>query len=58
MPDIFENADADLTPQMRNLIDLLWREWKMVEQIEVLSLELGGSPPRTPAASHPAGLCD
>jgi len=43
---------------MRNLIDLLWREWKMVEQIEVLSLELGGSLPRTPAASHPAGLCD
>jgi hypothetical protein len=43
MPNIFENADADLTPQMRNLIDLLWREWKMVEQIEVLSLELGGS---------------
>src|SRR5258708_22237914 len=41
MPDILENAEADLTPQMRNLIDLLWREWKMVEeQIEVLSFEL------------------
>src|SRR5712664_906030 len=40
MPDILENAEADLTPQMRNLIDLLWREWKMVEeQIEVLSFE-------------------
>jgi transposase len=41
MPEILESADADLTPQMRNLIDLLWREWTMVEeQIEVLSLEL------------------
>ena len=41
MPDILENADADLTPQMRNLIDRLWREWKMVEeQVEVLSSEL------------------
>jgi transposase len=41
MSDILENAKADLTPQMRNLIDLLWGEWKTVEQqIEVLSLEL------------------
>jgi transposase len=41
MPEILESADADLTPQMRTLIDLLWREWTMVEeQIEVLSLEL------------------
>src|SRR6202051_122508 len=41
MADILENADADLTPQMRNLIDGLWSEWKTVEQqIEVLSLEL------------------
>ncbi len=41
MPDILENADANLTPQMRNLIDLLWSEWKTVEQqIEEPSLEL------------------
>jgi transposase len=41
MSDILENAEADLTPQMRNLIDLLWGEWKAVEQqIEVLRLEL------------------
>ena len=41
MSDILENAEADLTPQMRNLIDLLWSEWKTVEQqIEVLRLEL------------------
>jgi len=41
MPDILENAEADLTPLMRNLIDMLWREWKTVEQqIEELSDEL------------------
>jgi len=40
MPDILENPEADLTPQMRNLVNLLWG-WKTVEQqIEVLSLEL------------------
>ena len=41
LPEILENADNDLTPQMRNLIDLLWKEWKIVEdQIEGLSHEL------------------
>jgi transposase len=35
MADVLENAEADLTPQMRNLIDMLWDEWKLVElQIE------------------------
>src|ERR1700683_887669 len=38
-----ENPDLDLTPQMRNLIDLLWNEWKTVEtQIEGLGFELDG----------------
>jgi transposase len=41
MADILENAEADLTPQMRNLIDMLWDEWKLIEQqIEKLNLEL------------------
>ena len=41
LPGILENAEVDLTPQMRNLIDLLWVEWKTVEdQIEGLSREL------------------
>src|SRR5271155_4447995 len=41
LPDVLENADLDLTTQMRSLIDLLWKEWKTVEaQIEGLSLEL------------------
>jgi transposase len=41
MPGILENADNGLTPLMRNLIDVLWGEWKTVEQqIEGLSGEL------------------
>jgi transposase len=41
MADILENAEADLTPLMRNLIDTLWGEWKTVEQqIEELNDEL------------------
>jgi transposase len=41
MTDVLENAEANLTPLMRNLIDMLWGEWKLVEhQIEVLNDEL------------------
>ncbi len=41
MADILENAEADLTPLMRNLIDTLWGEWKTVEQqVEQLNDEL------------------
>jgi transposase len=32
MPDILENAEANLTPRMRNLVSLLWIEWKDLEQ--------------------------
>ena len=32
MADILENAEADLTPLMRYLIDTLFGEWKLVEQ--------------------------
>src|SRR6202040_1778067 len=28
MPEILENAEEDLTPRMRNLLALLWNEWK------------------------------
>jgi len=39
--DLLENAETDLTPQMRNLIDMLWGEWKTVEQqIEELTDKL------------------
>jgi transposase len=41
MANILENAEADLTPQMRCLIDMLWDEWMLIEQqIEKLNLEL------------------
>jgi transposase len=32
MPEILENADANLTPRMRNIVSLLWSEWKDLEQ--------------------------
>ncbi len=32
MPEILENADSNLTPRMRNLVGLLWSEWKELEQ--------------------------
>ena len=39
--DVLENAEADLTPRMRNLINVLWDEWKIVDrQIEELGDEL------------------
>jgi hypothetical protein len=41
MADILENGESDLTPRMRNLIDGLWSEWKLVDQqIEELNDEL------------------
>ena len=46
LPDILENADLDLTMQMRDLIDLLWNEWKIIEdQIKDSAWSWNGSPP-------------
>ena len=59
LPDILENADLDLTTQMRNLIDLLWNEWKTVEaQIEGLSLQLERISAADPGCTHPADSRD
>jgi hypothetical protein len=41
MAEALENAEADLTPRMRHLIDTLWGEWKSVElHIEELTDKL------------------
>jgi transposase len=41
MPDIVEDADANLTPRMRTLLDRLWQEWKQLESgIETASYEI------------------
>jgi transposase len=41
MPEILENADANLTPRMRNLVSLLWSEWKdLEEQIVAMNEEV------------------
>jgi transposase len=60
LPSVLKNADLDLTPQMRNLIDLLWNEWKTVEgQIVGLSLELERISAADPGCtSHPADSRD
>lgn len=34
MPEILENAEEGLTPRVRNLLALLWNEWKDLEQRE------------------------
>ena len=53
LPDILENADLGLTTQMRNLIDLLWNEWKTVEaQIEGLNLQLERSSATDPGCTR------
>jgi len=31
MPEVLENANEDLSPRMRNLIAILWSEWKDLE---------------------------
>lgn len=41
MPEILENAEANLTPRMRNLAALLWSEWKELEErIMAMNLEV------------------
>src|SRR6202034_1778748 len=41
LADVLENADNALTPMMRNMIGILWDEWKIVEQqIEELTDKL------------------
>jgi transposase len=41
MAAILEDADTNLTPRMRNLLDHLWREWKLLESdVETISKEI------------------
>ena len=41
LPDVLENADQNLTPRMRDLLALLWGEWKELEQqVEGLNREV------------------
>ena len=37
MPEVLENAEGDLTPRMRNLLALLWNEWKDLE-LQILQM--------------------
>jgi transposase len=41
IPEILEDADANLTPRMRNLVSLLWNEWKdLGQQIVAMNAEV------------------
>jgi transposase len=41
IPEVLENADENLTPRMRNLIAMLWSEWKDLEvQIDEMNSEM------------------
>lgn len=41
MPEILENAEEGLTPRMRNLLAMLWNEWKDLEsQLEEMNDEV------------------
>jgi transposase len=42
MPEVLENANENLTPRMRNLVAMLWSEWKDLElQIVEMNDESG-----------------
>ena len=32
MPEILEDAEQNLSPRLRSLLDLLWQEWKHLDQ--------------------------
>jgi transposase len=41
IPEVLENSDENLTPRMRNLIAMLWSEWKDLEvQIDEMNSEM------------------
>src|SRR5271170_8087092 len=41
LPEVLENADENLTPRMRNLVAMLWSEWKDLElQIVEMNYEV------------------
>ena len=41
MPDVLENANENLTPRIRNLIAMLWNEWKQMElQVQEMNEEI------------------
>src|SRR5882672_9244449 len=44
LPEVLENANENLTPRMRNLVAMLWSEWKDLElQIVQMNDEWNGS---------------
>jgi transposase len=53
MPTIVEDADQNLTPRMRKLLDHLWREWKQLESdVVIVSQEIGTIADADPACER------
>jgi transposase len=41
MPEILENADAQLSPRIRPLLATMWEEWKQLdEQVESFNIQI------------------
>ncbi len=41
MPEILENADAQLSPRMRSLLAMMWDDWKQLdEQVEAFTTQI------------------
>ena len=60
MPEILENADEDLTPRMRNLLALLWSEWKDLE-LQIVAMnddveQIASSDPACTRLRHIPGI--
>jgi transposase len=50
MASILEDCDSNLSPSLRRLLDLLWRDWQSLEQhIDTLSNEIEQTADRDPA---------
>jgi transposase len=52
LPEVLENADENLTPRMRNLVAMLWNEWK---ELELQIIEMNDEVERI--ASSDAACC-
>ena len=58
MPDNLENAEANMTPRMRNLVSLLWSEWKDLEQqIVAMNEEIEQIASSDPACQRLRQIC-
>jgi hypothetical protein len=51
IPQVLENANENLTPRMRNLVAMLWSEWK---ELELQIVEMNDEVERIASSDLPA----